>query len=256
MVFEKRKYDKIEFKESYSVRRPCEFNCKIEIKGEQLEEVREFKYLGSVLCKYDTMVSEIRERTMLGRREIGELGSVLNGRGMSMEVKRNLRNSIVVPTLTYGSEVWKWNVAEQSKIRAVEMIYLRAAIGVTRMDRVRNDEVYERCGMAEGLPGVNCGVVNWVNRNALKWYGHVRRIPEERMAKKVYQSKVSGEPGRGRPPMTWECKVEQYLKERVGGGLRSLEAAKVACSDRKLWRPFCHGHPPGWELPGGTKCRR
>ena len=62
---------------------------------------------------------------------VGELGSALNGRGMSMEVKRYLRNSIVVPMLAYGSEVWKWNGAEQSKIRAVEMMYLRAVIGVT-----------------------------------------------------------------------------------------------------------------------------
>ena len=115
----------------------------------------------------------------------------------------------------------------QSSPRSEELryMYLRAAIGVTRMYRVRNEEVYERCGMAKGIARVNC--VEWVKRNALRWYGHVRRMPEERMAKRVYQSKVSGELGRGRPPMTWECKVEQYniMKERVGGGLRGLEAA-------------------------------
>ena len=77
---------------------------------------------------------------------------------------------------------------------------MRAAIGVTRMDRVRIEEVYERCGMAERITGVNCGEAERVKRNALRWYGHARRMSEERMAKSVHQSKVRGEPGRGRPP--------------------------------------------------------
>lgn len=68
----------------------------------------------------------------------------VKSRNMSMEVKKNLRESIIVPTLTYGSELWKWNEAEQSKVRAVEMTYLRAGCGVTRLDRMRNEEV---CGL-------------------------------------------------------------------------------------------------------------
>ena len=256
MVFERREYDTLDFGEAYRVRRPNVLNCKIRIGKEQLEEVSEFKYLGSVLCKNDTLESEIRERTIQGRKAIGELGSVVKGRSLSVEVKKNLRDSIVLPTLTYGSEVWKWNVAEQSKIRAVEMTYLRAGAGITRLDRVSNEEVYEGYGMMDKASGVNCGVVEWVKRNALRWYGHVRRMPEERMTKRVYQSEVSGMAGRGRPPVTWEGKIEQYLGERVTGGRRAIEAAKRACTDRIVWRPFCHGHPPGWELPGRARRRR
>ena len=256
MIFERREYDIVDFGSRYRVQVPSELNCRVYIKGKQLEEVKEFKYLGSVISKDGTMDGEIKERTLQGRKAIGELGSVVRGRSMSMGVKRDLRNSIVLPTLTYGSELWKWNAAEQSKIRAVEMNYLRTAMGITRMDRVSNTEVYEHFGMTERAVGVNCGVVEWVKRSALRWYGHVRRMPEDRLAKKVYQSDVRGENGRGRPPMTWEGKVEEYIKERVPGGRRGLEVAKEACQDRELWRPFCHGHPPGWELPGGARRRR
>ena len=41
--------------------------------------------------------------------------------------------------MTYGSEVWKWNEAEQTKIRAVEIKYLRAVSGVTIPGRMRNE---------------------------------------------------------------------------------------------------------------------
>ena len=64
------------------------------------------------------------------------------GRNLSSEVKRDLRNSIILPTLAYGNEVWKWNEAEQSRVMAVEMSY-RAAAGVTLMEGVSNEEVQE-----------------------------------------------------------------------------------------------------------------
>ncbi len=38
-----------------------------------------------------------------------------------MDVKRGLRNSILLPTLTYGSENWTWNGAQQLRVRAVEI---------------------------------------------------------------------------------------------------------------------------------------
>ena len=35
-------------------------------------------------------------------------------------------------TLTYGSETWTWNRAQQLRVRAVKISYLRGACGVTR----------------------------------------------------------------------------------------------------------------------------
>ena len=112
--------------------------------------------------------------------------------------------------MTYGNEVWTWNESEQSKIQAVEMSYLRAASGRHRMERVGNREVYENFGMEEKAEGINCGVVEWVKRNTLRWYGHVRRMPEDRIAKKVFRSEATGVSGRGRLPITWEGRVELY----------------------------------------------
>lgn len=80
-------------------------------------------------------------------------------------------------------------------------------------------------------------------------------MPEERKLKKIYRSNVSGGNGRDRPPVTWEGEVEQYVRERGMGRVRCLEAAKRSCFD-KMWRLFCHGHPPGWELPGGARRHR
>ncbi len=57
------------------------------------------------------MEGEVRERAVKERSVIGSLGRVMRGRNVSMEVKRGLKNSVLLPTLTYGSEAWTWNRA-------------------------------------------------------------------------------------------------------------------------------------------------
>ena len=129
--------------------------------GERLEEVEEFKYLGSVMSKYGGMNEEIRERGVKGRQAMRTLSAipVMNNRKVSMEVKKGLRDSIVLPNLTYGSETWTWSETHESKIRAVEMDYLRSACGVTRWERESNERIYNMYGMFEKGVCMDCGVV-------------------------------------------------------------------------------------------------
>ncbi len=48
------------------------------------------------------MEGETRERTVQGRKVVGSLGRMMKGRTVSMEVKKGLRDGIIVPT----SETW------------------------------------------------------------------------------------------------------------------------------------------------------
>lgn len=79
---------------------------KIMMNGQIMEEMNEFKYLGSILCKYGSMEGEIRERALEGRKVVGSLGCMMRERTVSKEVKKALRDSIIVPTVTYASETW------------------------------------------------------------------------------------------------------------------------------------------------------
>ncbi len=46
------------------------------------------------------MEGEAKEQVMKGRSVVGSLSRVMKGRYVSMDVKRGLRNSIILPTLT------------------------------------------------------------------------------------------------------------------------------------------------------------
>ncbi len=145
-----------------------------------------------MLCKHGEMEEEIRERVMKGRGVVGSLAGIMKGRTVSMEVKRGLRNSTLLPTLTYVSENWTWNGAQQSRVRSVEMSYLRGACGVSRSDGLSNESVYNRCGMRGRGSGVGCGVVEWVKRRTLRLSGHTEGMGNGEFVTKVYMSRAEG----------------------------------------------------------------
>ena len=51
------------------------------------------------------MEGEIKESAVKGRYVTGSLTRVIRGRNVSMEVKRGLRNTIILPTVTHGSDL-------------------------------------------------------------------------------------------------------------------------------------------------------
>ena len=53
--------------------------------------------------------------------------------------------------------------------------------------------MYLRCSVFEVCVVLQGGI--GVNRKVLKWFGHVERMGDERLTKKVYKSEVSGEMG-------------------------------------------------------------
>ncbi len=85
-----------------------------------------------------------------------------------------------------------------------------------------------------------CGVVEWVKRSTLRWFGHIERMENEDFIKTVYLSSVEGPNRRGRPLGRWEDKVKEYMSQRGERG-NGLEQVRRECMDRERWRSFCRG---------------
>ena len=75
--------------------------------------------------------------------------------------------------------------AERRKVNVLEMKCLRSLVGVSRIDKVRNEEVRRRAGIEREL------ATKAVQR-VLRWFGHVERIDDYRMARRVLMAEVSG----------------------------------------------------------------
>ncbi len=49
-------------------------------------------------------------------------------------------------------------------------------------------------------------------------------------------SEIEGGNVRGRPPVKWRDRVQEYIRERGEGTLRNLEQGKRVCQDRERWK--------------------
>ena len=75
------------------------------------------------------------------------------------------------------------------------------------MDRVRNEEVHNR-------DGIEMELTSKADQRVLRWFGHVERMDEYRMARRVLKAEVSGLRVQGRPRLGWIDGVKVALGNR------------------------------------------
>ena len=84
-----------------------------------------------------------------------------------------------MPVLTYDSETVTWRKKERSRIRVVQVDNLRGLLGLRRMDKVQNARIRELCRVTKGVD-------EKIDEGVLRWFGHVERMENDRIAKRVY----------------------------------------------------------------------
>jgi len=72
--------------------------------------------------------------------------------------------------------------------------------------------------------------VNWIKGQRISWLGHLERMEEDRMPKKIFTQELEGTRQRGRPRKGWREEVERDLQ--VLGVRRWRELV----TDREKWR--------------------
>ncbi|MFA0954709.1 RNA-directed DNA polymerase, partial [Klebsiella pneumoniae] len=211
--------------------------------GERVERVSEFVYLGRMFDESGSLGGEIGRRVQAGRRVVGSMAGLAKSEVLSTQAKLAVYNSVLVPTVLYGSESWVCLAEHTSKVNAVGMSFLRYVCGKTRMDKVRNEWVMSQCGVKETL-------CERSESNMLRWFGHVGRMGDERIVKQVYECVTEGDRPRGAPRKTWNTRVGECLKKREvltqidKRGVRracvkkymDVNEAKEACKERAFWR--------------------
>jgi hypothetical protein len=55
-------------------------------------------------------------------------------------------------------------------------------------------------------------IVKWIKGQRLSWLGHLERIEEDRMPKKIFTQELEGAKRRGRPRKGWREEVERDLQ--------------------------------------------
>ena len=93
------------------------------LNGEALEEVDQFKYLGSVIAANGGMEADVRHRVNEGCKVLGAskgvMKYIMKNRGLGMNVKKVLYEKVVMPTVMYGSESWGYESNGETETKCV-----------------------------------------------------------------------------------------------------------------------------------------
>ncbi|TWW70932.1 hypothetical protein D4764_17G0004150 [Takifugu flavidus] len=136
--------------------------CLLRLKEEILPQVEEFKYLVVLLTGEGRMEQEID-------RQIGAASAVMRTlhryvvvkRELSQKAKLSIYRLILVPTLTYGHELWVMTERTRSRGQVAEISFLRRVAGLSLRDRVRSSAIREDLGVEPLLLRVERSQTRW-----------------------------------------------------------------------------------------------
>jgi hypothetical protein len=114
------------------------------------------------------------------------------------------------------------------KINAVEMSFWRRRCGLTLEDHVRNYIIRK-------IMETEVTLTETTEAKLLKWYGHMKRMEEDGLHKKIHDWTPTERKKRGRLRNTWKKKAKQAMD---GRNLREEDYL-----DRSRWRVGCGIRP-------------
>ena len=77
-----------------------------QIDGETVETIADFIFLGSKITADGDCSHEIKRRSLLGRKVMINLDSILKSRDITLPTKVGLIKAMVFPVVMYGCESW------------------------------------------------------------------------------------------------------------------------------------------------------
>ncbi|XP_019235471.1 PREDICTED: uncharacterized protein LOC109215814 [Nicotiana attenuata] len=149
-----------------------------------------FKYLGSIIQGNGETDDEVSHRISAGRMKWKLASGVLYDKKVPPRLKSKFYRVVIRPTMLYGAECWPVNNSHVQMMKVAEMRMLRWMCRHTKRDKIRNEVIQDKVGVAPVEDKI------WELR--LRWFRTDAPIGRcERLA-------VAGQGrGRGRPKKYW-----------------------------------------------------
>ncbi|KAF7648618.1 hypothetical protein LDENG_00154150 [Lucifuga dentata] len=209
-------------------------DCSLQVRGESLPQMEEFKYLHLTLTSEGKMECEIDRWIGAASEVLWTLyWTVVVKRELSQKARLSIYQSVYVPILICGHKLWVVTERIRSQIQVVEIRFLHRVPGLTLRDRVRNSDIQE------GL-GVELLLLH-IERSQLRWFRHLIRMPPARLPREVFQARPTGKRPRGRPRTRWRDYISRLIWESLGIPQKELEGLT---GDREVWAGLLSLLPP------------
>lgn len=197
------------------------------IGAKKFEGVARFKYLGNMLDNEANTTTAIKDRLQSGNAAYAANLSLLRSKLLSRRTKLLVYKTLIRPVVTYGSETWVLTERDQSMLRRFERKIIRRIYGAVNLGngewRIRSNEEIDQILEQEDI-------VRFIKAQRIQWLGHVERMEDNRMPKKVLKAQLGVARRRGRPRLRWVQGVEKDLRTMM------VRRRRAKIQDRMQWR--------------------
>ena len=122
----------------------------------------------------------------------------------------------IPPALAFGNETWPVTGKIMDKVGSCDMRMLRYCMGISLEEHRRNEEITSEAKIML--------IRNVMRKRRLEWFGHVSRRERDEDIRRVYEMRLEGSRGRGRPKQRWN--------DTINADLRWLDLDRSDESDR------------------------
>ena len=201
------------------------------LRGEALDEVDSFTYLGSMVTKDGGTEAGIAARIGKARAAFKQLKNVWRFVDLSRKTKIRIFNSNVKSVLYYGSETWRTSVTNSNKLQTFFNSCLRQNLHI-RWPEVINEMLWE---CTDQTP-----VDQQLIQRRWRWIGHTLHKPTSNTTRQALRWNPQGKRRRGGPRNTWQRDLVADAK-KAGYAWGELEQM---AQDRGHWKQLVDGLCP------------
>ena len=191
----------------------------IKVNNENIEVVKEFQYLGTIITHNGNIFREIKRRCAMALQKLKKMKKLWQGTSKTTRIK--LLRSCIFPIATYGSESWTINKNAERIISSFEMKCYRNILKIPWVLKRTNASILEELGI-EGE-----WLVKTVKKRKLAYFGHIKR--HESLERTIFEGRMPNNRCRGRPRRRWSDDIERDLET-------DLTTAGKMAMERDLYR--------------------
>jgi hypothetical protein len=169
---------------------------------------------------------EIQERILVGNRTYFATISLFRSQLLSRATKILLHKTLKRQVVSYGAEPWTMTKKDEKALLVFERKIFRRIYG----PKYENGEWKSRTNRELEEMSKRENTVKWIKVQTISWLGHLERLEEDRMPKKIFTQELEGMRRRGRPRKGWKEGAERDLQALGVRRWREL------VTDRKKWK--------------------
>ena len=171
-------------------------NATLKLGDDDLVRCNEYKYLGQIITLDGDLCKEINNRIKCSWLAFRKIENLLKSKEVTQDVKADLFNSNILPTLLYASETWNTTLSNEIKLRTTQRTMERRMCNISKLQHIRAEEIRNITKVKD--------VNEEMYRSKKRWAGHVARTNDGRWTQRATTwYPRDAKRSRGRPKMRW-----------------------------------------------------